>query len=369
MDYFQLEGWHYLVMVDRFSGWSEVRRAKVYSGSKGLITAMRQLFGIYGVPWEASSNQGREFESDETRDFFDRWGIDFQPSSAYHPISNGRAELGVKSMKRLLQDNIGPEGSLDTDEFLRAILAHRNTPDQLSKKSPAQVIFGHQLRDALPVFGGTDSVFDDDKVLPLWREAWSLKERALRTRAARTVETLTKRSKDLPALRHGDTVFVQNQTGNHPNKWDRTGVVTECRPHNQYTVKIDASGRLTVRNRQFLRKFTPTRENVLLGIPFNTEGPINETTGEELDVHVPEETVKTVRFAQDSDNVSDVHDRTIPDAIQQPPRPEHDSSQIERPREAELVEPTPPQTRRSTRSKQPTGVYDPTSGKYVPRTR
>lgn len=38
------------------------------------------------------------------------------------PYSNGRAELGVKSMKRLLRDNIGPG----------AILTHCNKPDLIS---------------------------------------------------------------------------------------------------------------------------------------------------------------------------------------------------------------------------------------------
>ncbi len=283
MDFFALEGWQYLVMVDRFSGWCEVRRAKVgtaTAGSRGLNTAMRELFGTFGVPRDISSDEGKEFVSGETKDFFNRWGINYQLSSAYHPISNGRAELGVKSMKRLLHDNVGPDGSLDTDKFLRAILAHRNTPDQLSKKSPAQVIFGHQLLDALPAFEGTDSVFDNEKILPLWREGWALKERALRERAARTVETLRENSRDLPPLRHGDKVFVQNQTGAHPKKWDRTGVVTECRPHHQYAVKIDATGRVTLRNRQYLRKFIPTRKEVLLGVhPLIEETPVSDGAG------------------------------------------------------------------------------------------
>ena len=67
-------------------------------------------------------------------------------------------------MKRLLHDNVGPGGSLDNDRLLRAILAHRNTPDQLSKKSPAEILFGHQLRDALPTFKGTQAIFENEKV-------------------------------------------------------------------------------------------------------------------------------------------------------------------------------------------------------------
>ena len=86
MDFFQLEGYQYFVMVDRFSGWCEVRRAKVgteSAGSKGLITAMRQIFATFGVPSEISSDGASEFTSDESKDFYVRWGITFKLSYPY----------------------------------------------------------------------------------------------------------------------------------------------------------------------------------------------------------------------------------------------------------------------------------------------
>ena len=55
----------------------------------------------------------------------------------------------------------------------------------------------------------------------------------------------------------GDHVYVQNLVGNHPRRWERTGTVVEVRQHHQYVVKLDGSGRPTLRNRQHLRKFTP----------------------------------------------------------------------------------------------------------------
>ena len=54
-----------------------------------------------------------------------------------------------------------------------------------------------------------------------------------------------------------DTVQVQNQVGNHPSRWDITGVIVETRPFDQYVVKIHGSGRLTTRNRKFLKKIKP----------------------------------------------------------------------------------------------------------------
>jgi hypothetical protein len=54
-----------------------------------------------------------------------------------------------------------------------------------------------------------------------------------------------------------DSVFIQNQTGNHPKRWDKRGVIMKCEGYDQYQVMVDGSRRLTRRNRKFLRPFTP----------------------------------------------------------------------------------------------------------------
>ena len=38
-----------------------------------------------------------------------------------------------------------------------------------------------------------------------------------------------------------------------PNKWDLTGQVVEVKQHDQYVIKLDHSGRLTLRNRKYIR--------------------------------------------------------------------------------------------------------------------
>ena len=54
-----------------------------------------------------------------------------------------------------------------------------------------------------------------------------------------------------------DRVLLQNQHGPNPTKWDRSGLVVEPLGYDQYRVKVDGSGRLTLRNRRFLRPYTP----------------------------------------------------------------------------------------------------------------
>ena len=116
--FFYFCGCHNIVAGDRLSGWVEVFKAPhgtTQAGAQGLIAALRALFATFGVPEEISSDGGPEFSSAATADFLTRWEVRHRMSSSYFPQSNGRAEMAVKKAKRMLMNNVGPTGSLNTD--------------------------------------------------------------------------------------------------------------------------------------------------------------------------------------------------------------------------------------------------------------
>ncbi|XP_066924129.1 uncharacterized protein [Clytia hemisphaerica] len=263
-DFFDCVGQHYLVVGDRLSGWSDVFQAPKGSpqaGSEGLITCLRNYFARFGVPEEMSSDGGPEFTSGSTQDFLERWGVRHRLSSAYNPQSNGRAEVAVKSAKRLLRSNTGPSGTLDTDRFLRAMMQLRNTPDPDCQLSPAEIVFGRPIRDAFAFINRLEK-FSNEHVRPIWREAWQQKEEALRHRFHHAAEERNHHSRMLRDLRLGDRCYIQNQTGNNPKRWDRSGTIKELHGHDSYTVKVDGTGRLTRRNRRYLRRFEPASVDI-----------------------------------------------------------------------------------------------------------
>ena len=143
-DYFNHMGHYYFVAADRLSGWIELQQIKIGTNAaaeaQGLCAAIRRLMVTFGVPIEISSDGGPEFTANETGAFFRRWGICHQLSSVSFPSSNGRAELAVKTAKRLLMYNVGANGKLDNDSMVRALLMHRNTPDPGCKLSPSQIL-------------------------------------------------------------------------------------------------------------------------------------------------------------------------------------------------------------------------------------
>ena len=132
-----------------------------------------------------------------------------------------------------------------------ALLAYRNTPDRDTKRSPAQVLYARQLREAVPC---EPSRLRVRKEWLLTREA---REKALAKRHEVRGEQWAEHTRGLAPLVVGTTVQVQNQTGPHKNKWDLSGTVVEVLEFEAYTVKMDGSGRLTKRNRKFLRLIVP----------------------------------------------------------------------------------------------------------------
>ena len=259
-DFFQYGSKHYLIIGDRLSGWTDVYAIQsntFQSGANALVRCLRIFFATYGVPEEISTDGGPEFMADICKTFLRRWDVKHRVSSAYFPRSNGRAEVSVKSIKRLLRSNIGPGGSLNNDRFLQAILQHRNTPGPLSGVSPSEILFGRPIKDK---FSFTTKLlkFSNSAYQRNWREAWARKERAIRSRYRKSIPRLNFNSRIIPPLKAGDRCLIQNQHGNYPRKWERSGTITKVLPFNKYELKVDGSGRLTIRNRKFIRRLKMT---------------------------------------------------------------------------------------------------------------
>ena len=75
------------------------------------------------------------------------------------------------------------------------------------------------------------------------------REQAMAKRHARREQDLQEHTKTLLLLKVG--------RGNHPLKWQKSGQIVEVLPYDQYKVKIDGTGRCSLRNRKFLRPITP----------------------------------------------------------------------------------------------------------------
>ena len=252
-DYFTVKSKTWLVIADRFSGWLSLNYFPREASASDLIRNLKDYFTTFGIAEHFSSDLGPQFKSSEFRNFLKAWGVEHRTSSSYFPKSNLRAESAVKSAKRIVLDNSKSDGSPDIDRIAQALLQHRNTPDSEYGMSPAQLVYGRPMRDFLPIRPGDFSPSE------VWIDNREKRELAMRKRLIRGTERWSAHTRDLPQLTPGTRVLIQNQhgAGKIAKRWDKSGMILEHLGFNKYRVKVDGSGRVTDRNRQFLRKFTP----------------------------------------------------------------------------------------------------------------
>ena len=136
MDYMQLDGSMYGVFADRHSHW--VGLYMCTGGSHNLIGVMIREFAEHGIPKTCTTDGGPRFTAHDTKRLFADWGIDHRITSVANPDANCRAEVAVKTIKRMIGDNAGPHGKLDS----QALVTYRNTADRDTGFSPAEVLYG-----------------------------------------------------------------------------------------------------------------------------------------------------------------------------------------------------------------------------------
>ena len=134
-----------------------------------------------------------------------------------------------------------------TDKVMRAVLQYRNTPMQDSRRSPAQMVFGQQMRDFIPSLAYKYEPAKD------WAISQEHRERTFAIKREMDHQRWSYRTKDLDKLEVGTAVAIQNQTGQNPTKWDKTGVIIENKPNSKVMIRVDGSRRVTLKNRQFVR--------------------------------------------------------------------------------------------------------------------
>ena len=139
-DLFQIGNTSYLILVDYFSRYPEVISLSTTT-SASIIRAMKTTFARHGIPETVVSDNGPQYTSQEFKGFTKEYNFSHITSSPHFPQSNGQAERGVRTVKKLLKNA--------KDPFL-SLLSYRATPLPWCNLSPAELLMGRVIRSNVP---------------------------------------------------------------------------------------------------------------------------------------------------------------------------------------------------------------------------
>ncbi|XP_050517143.1 uncharacterized protein K02A2.6-like [Diabrotica virgifera virgifera] len=143
VDLFQFGNKDYLVLVDYYSRWLEIKELRNKT-SESVISVLKEIFSLFGIP-SVMISDNMPFSSYRLKVFAKEWGINIITSSPMYPKSNGLAEKGVGIAKRLMK-----KCAENNEDVNLALLAYRNTPITGMNYSPSQMLMSRVLRDKLP---------------------------------------------------------------------------------------------------------------------------------------------------------------------------------------------------------------------------
>jgi hypothetical protein len=150
MDLASYKGRQFLILTDQFSAFPHICECGKHATTKQVTDFITLFISTFSAPVVIYSDRGPQFR-DKFDDFCKKWSIKHIKSSPHYPQSNGVAESAVKEMKKIIRavfDN--KTRTLDKSGLAAAMLMFRNTLRSPTDLSPAQLVFGRNLTDAIP---------------------------------------------------------------------------------------------------------------------------------------------------------------------------------------------------------------------------
>ena len=139
---------HLLVLTDLIVRWVSVDILQNPT-SANIINCLRHSFATHGLPECIVTDNGTPFVSKEFKTYLQEHGITHRRVTPYWPQANGEVERQSRTLCKAIRaaHAEGKDWRTELDVFL---LAYRSTPQCVTGRSPAELLFNRQIRTKLP---------------------------------------------------------------------------------------------------------------------------------------------------------------------------------------------------------------------------
>ena len=203
--------YYFHVLIDDLSRFPIVQVSKS-TGFKELRKNLEEVFGMFGIPESITHDGGPPYNSEEWQRYAKEKGFQAKKSTPEHPESNGIVERFMSVLRKTVHTAIAEKRDVKEAVQMR-VFNFRNTTHPSTGKTPAELMFGRQVKTLIPCMLKEDATTSNKSL-----EEAKMEDR--RTRMDRVERYNKRKGVQKKNIQPGDQVLIQQTETSTKSKYN-----------------------------------------------------------------------------------------------------------------------------------------------------